>query len=640
MRYCRFIPDRATGAMMALALVVVGVGGALSKPVEASERARAPSAAGQLPSKFALARAVPADVCLYVHWVDNPEREVVRRAWKRFCKEAWAAKPHEPLKQLILPSVRPENRRAFEQGWRNAVSRFAEIDWASLTRNEVVLLGRMNGLTPELMLMFRDSAEKVEANAKALQGVLEALAETSEDVQVIPLDIYDAKTAILASAESKVCLQMARRGNVIALCYGPRPPDLMDDALSMLAGKSSHPGLTSSARFKQAMAPLPAPEDDLAFVDVQLAVKQVAAQESRPAAQPAERSQDGGRNRAIRGLVQLLNVYDAWASVGWTEGRRQYHQSVTALAADAKRKDLFPAVAVQRLFGRFDRYVPVEANAYRLWGGVAPSSLYDAVLAVVKEAADDPDQFTAEWLGLQEALGVSFRQDLLEWLEGRAIIVSLPDPQQPEGGSHVTLMLGVRDAARAEAKVAQLVEALCRVSSGWERPLTSPSAVVAAGDSRGGAGPAKFYSLASAGDAPTMRLVCGVADHWLILSSSPVAVSRCLATGRGEHPSIRANPRFKNEGLVPTGGVASASYVELNHLGSDLKRLISLLAGLRERLPDGPETKMIPALLSLLDRLGASVSKLDFFASKSSMTTFDGRRWTTKSVTTYNAPAP
>jgi len=626
--------------MMAFGLVVVGVGGALSKPAEASGRTRAPSAAVQLPSKFSLAGAVPADVCLYVHWADNPEREAVRRAWQRFCKEAWAAGPHEPLKQLVLPSIRPQNRKAFEQAWQKAVSRFAEMDWTSLTRNEVVVLGRMDGLMPELMLLFRDTPEKVEANAKALQGVLEALAQTSEDVQVIPLDIYDAKTAILASAESKVCLQMARRGNVIALCYGPRPPDLMDDVLGLLAGKSSRPGLVGSARFKQAMAPLPTPEDDLAFIDVQMAVRQVAAQKARPAAQPTGTSKSAGLDRVIRGLVRLLDVYDSWASAGWTDGRRQYHQGVTALAADAKRKKLFPAVAVQRLFGRFDRYVPAEANAYRLWGGVDPSSLYDVGLAVIKEAADDPDQFMAEWLGLQKALGLSFRGDLFEWLDGRAMLISLPDQQQPDGGSQLTLMLGVRDAARAEAKVAQLVEALCRVSSGWERPLTSTSAVVETGGSRGGAGPAKFYSLASAGGAPTMRLVCGVADHWLILSTSPAAVSRCLATGRGERPSIRSNPRFKNEGLVPTGGVASASYVELNHLGSDLKRLLSLLADVREQLPDGPETKTILAGLSLLDRLGTSVGKLDFYASKSSVTTFDGRRWTTQSVTTYRTPAP
>jgi len=631
MRHKRLKPVGAICAMGAAGLGLLGCQGAGSiwefrgQP----KKAERPAARWQLPQAFGLSRAVPADVCLYLHWVRNPERDALRPHYKRFWKQVRTAEPDKELLRLLLPAQSGEGRKRFERTWRRAVDRFDAIDFDSLTREEVVVLGRMNGLAPEVILLCRDDPKTVEHNAKVMRELFEALAELGEDSQVIPLDVHDTETIILASAREAQCLQMARRGDLIALCYGPRPPELMDDVLGLVTGKSAKRRLVDSSRFKTIMTPLPAPEDDLALLDVRLAVQQMLRTEAGSAGSPGPTSRPTGLARAARGLIRLLDIYDTHASVGWTNESRQHHQSITALAANCEQKALYPAVCKQRGFESFDRFIPARADAYWLWGGANPAALYDAVLNALRAQADDPDRFMTEWTTAQQQIGLSFKRDLLEWLDGRAMLISLPSASASAKDPDLVLMLGVQDASRARAKIAELVARLRALSARWEQPITTRPAAFQG---------ERFHQLLLHGAGPASP-VLGVADGWVVLATSSAAAERCLATAGGESPSMRTNPRLKAEGIVPDGSVSAASFVELDRLGPRLSRWFGLIGLIEQYLPDRPETETVKAAFSLLDRLSVPIRALDFYASSSSVTRFDGGAWRTQAVTTYKLPA-
>ncbi len=620
MRCTRLSLTRAIVAMGPLVFgFVVGVPRtALGQRITQATR---PAPVWQLPKPFTLARFVPADVCLYVHLVRNPERDPLRARYQQFWQYLWAAKPADAFKGMLSASIAPEGRATFEQAWQRVTDRFGAIDWDALTRDEVVVLGRMKGLTPELMIMFRVPPDATARHGKALRSLVEAAAALDGDLQVIPLDVQGAQTVILASGQYPSCVQVGWRNGLVVLCYGPRPPELMHDVLAWSAGAATGRRLVDGVRLKDVLAGLPKPEDDLAFVDVQLAVRQVLGTDATVTR--AGRTDPEGM---IRRLVGLLDVYDHWVSVGWTVGRRQLHVSQTVLAADASGKPLHAVVARQPRFKRFDRFVPDTASGFRLWSGVDLAALHDVVLEVLRRGAADPDQFTTDWQALQKDLGLSFREDLFEWLDGRAMLVSVPMTADPGSGSDPVLLLGVREGAQAGAKVARLVDWLRGVLTQGERPPPLESATV---------GGAPFKRLVLQSDPPATGLVFGVAHGWLIISTSSSAVERCLDTARGKADSICSNPRFKVDGLRHSGEVASASFVTLDQLGHELSRWFGLLALAEQVLPDASRPQVLRSVLALLDRLSLPVQKLDFYASSASVTTFDGRTWQTRRATTY-----
>ncbi|MBN1346635.1 MAG: hypothetical protein JXQ73_28350 [Phycisphaerae bacterium] len=631
MRYRHSHPVRLSCAVLVALLVVGSPPGSLQSQAraESPERIKPASSPWQPPGAFSLARVVPADACLYVHWTHNPERDALRPHYKTLWREVWTARPHDLLKESLATSVPPDRRQAFEQGWQRALERLDAVDWDALTKREVVLVARMKGLAPQILLLL-DAAESAAKNAAALRETIEALAEADEDLQSIGLDMYDAKTLILTSVKADTCLQMAHRGNVIALCYGSRPPDLMDDVLGLLSGNTNRPRLIDSPRFAKIMQDLPRPEDDLAFIDVGLAVRQSLRTQTKPdAATPSPTSGSSvASERVIRRLMQLLDVYDYSASVGWTEGHRQHHKTVTA-AAIAKQPTLAPALCKQKPFDRFDRFVPAGANAFWLWPGANPAALYDAVLTYLKAEADDPDAFMAEWKNIEKQIGLSVRDDLLEWLDGRGMLVGVPSKTEGSSESDLVLILGLADAKRADAKLDRLAEWLQAKTADWTPPVSiKPDALKGAGD-------AKFRRVTLGESATATMLVFGIVEQWLLISTSPAAVADCLATARGKAQSITQSKRFQTEGLLPEGKIAGASYLELDRLDRDVSRWLGLLGLVRQYLPDEPQTRTVRSVLALIDRMSVPARKLDFCASRASVTHFDGNKWSTDCVTTY-----
>jgi len=141
-----------------------------------------------------------------------------------------------------------------------------------------------------------------------------------------------------------------------------------------------------------------------------------------------------------------------------------------------------------------------------------------------------------------------------------------------------------------------------------------------------------------------MRPVIGVNGDWLTIGSSAAAVNKCLDVASGKAPSIRENKRFREEGLVPAGPVAGASFKDTSKFGQELAGaigMVGMFGGMASAgIPDDPDSRQlkqtIQSALGILMKLGPILQKIDFYSSESSLTTYDGPLTVrTESVVTY-----
>ena len=134
--------------------------------------------------------------------------------------------------------------------------------------------------------------------------------------------------------------------------------------------------------------------------------------------------------------------------------------------------------------------------------------------------------------------------------------------------------------------------------------------------------------------------VYGFADGHLILASSPAAVEACLATAKGQRPSVAENARVISEGLIPKGPVYSAGFADLSRMGQEMSMALGMMGMVSTMMPPQPELKPVKDIILLLGKLAPVVQKLDFFVSNSTVVTFDGKAFHTRQAVSYKLPSP
>jgi hypothetical protein len=142
--------------------------------------------------------------------------------------------------------------------------------------------------------------------------------------------------------------------------------------------------------------------------------------------------------------------------------------------------------------------------------------------------------------------------------------------------------------------------------------------------------------------APQPIGVWGVADGYLVFGSTGDAVALCLATARGEHPNVRANPRVMSEALVPDGPFVGLSLKDQRNAGEETAAGLaggSMALGMMGTFIPEPKARPLFAKISgILNKMIPVVQKIDFYKSTAKQTTFDGKAWHTRAVTHMVSP--
>lgn len=338
-------------------------------------------------------------------------------------------------------------------------------------------------------------------------------------------------------------------------------------------------------------------------------------------------------------LLDAVGTIDYAATVQSTSGFDTVRETRTVLVGDAAQRSIYSVFGGQQhqqSFQDVQRYLPRETLSFAVSGGFDPTAAYDYLEDTIRDSGETGTELLGHWQEVQEEFGVNIRRDVVSWIAGTAITMTLEDNR-----GWVSL-IKVTDEQRARDQVNRLLDtAATKVQELASRipplaMLTSRRSPVTRDGLEG------FESL-HVTFAPATPIVWGVADGHLILGSSADAVALCRETAAGRHPNVLENPRVQAEALLPDGPVASVSFSDRRQLGQDLAMatgVVSMVLGpMAMSIPEERPRSIMTRLTGLLAKLPPVLGQIDFYKSTASVTTFDGRAWHTRRIIHYVDPA-
>ncbi|MBU0716622.1 MAG: hypothetical protein KJ749_00095, partial [Planctomycetes bacterium] len=335
-------------------------------------------------------------------------------------------------------------------------------------------------------------------------------------------------------------------------------------------------------------------------------------------------------------ILDAVGMVDYTAAVTYTDGYSVHTEEITVLVPDAAGKPFYQVIGTRKPLQSFDRYLPKETVSYSVDAGLSLDELYAFVEDTIRGAGKQGEELLAKWAGLQQMIGVDLRKDVLGWIHGETISISMKQPGSEAG----VFMLKVNDEAVAREKITTALDFLSTTLQ--QRAQSNPMLAMLALQRS----PCTHEKLAGfhnigMGMMP-QPMVWGVTDGYLIMGTSADAVALCLATAAGEHPGIRENAQVMAEAVIPQGAFRSASFADKRNLGAEIAQVIGMVSAFggmaAMNIPDPEAQKVITKVLGMGSKLIPVAQKIDFYKSCSGYTTFDGNVWYKKSVTNYRTP--
>lgn len=344
--------------------------------------------------------------------------------------------------------------------------------------------------------------------------------------------------------------------------------------------------------------------------------------------------------RLFQRLTEALGVLDYAVTVATTDGYSTWTESVSVVVPDAPQRAIYPIFA-RRPVADFDRFLPQETVSFSVSNQLDLAALHEFVIDSFETAGTPGKGLLDRWDDLQQKLGFDLRRDVLDWLAGEFISVTLSE------GRGSVWMIRVSDEQLAREKVSAAIEFLStRLTAklgelAAENPALGMLAMFGVHTS-----PATHEQLEGFENLhftiSPQPAVWGVAEGYLIFASSADAAALCLATARGEHPNIRSNPRAMSEMIVPSGPTVSVTLTDQRDLGQKYAKglgIASMITSMLSGFVPEPRVRPIFAKIgTVLSKLTAAARRVDFYKSTATHTTFDGRRWRTRTVTHYVSP--
>ena len=563
-----------------MALVVFGLLGSLAR-------------AGNLPARFTLGRYIPADVWIYWHAVDNPERAWIGEQWD----EVWTALKqtgiHQDIIELVLSKVGAEQRAEFDEHVSKVSDLAAGVRWDDLFGGEIAFARGPEMPLMEPILLTRGTGGSAEANIKGLVAILNHLASMGDAISVKPQKIHGADVWSLTVGECPFAIELFRKGEIIGMTTSRKTTN---DLLGRMAGAGTEQqAITDARRFKEALSAVRSPEDSLLFVDLKMFLQGVGQfvdsvnAASAPEAGGAEWAQSADK------VLKLCDFVDYIIMTMETDGHRELSHTLVKAQENRMNTPIARMCLQRQPFQKFDTYIPAEAVGFSLNGLIDLALLYRTILDFVENDVPGGAELINQLNATLAGIGFDPKGDLLSWWSGEIISVQMPAAVvTPMGGGDSVTMIRVKDPKLATEKVNKAINwANTNLQAKGQMLAVAPAEVNAEG----------FRKITYPPMAMFLNPVVGVKDEWLFIGTSTGAVNKCLAVASGKAPSILKNERFKKEGIVPRGPVQNASFSDLSNLGPEMAQILGMLVmgtGMATAgMPDEGETAEVKQLTLL-----------------------------------------
>ncbi len=610
----------------------------------------------EMKEPWSLDQAVPDGAFFYVHSIENPKNAFLDEYWGEVFEALERVNLLGEIKNLILAGKEADEVAQAEAVLTRLTELCHGVDWWSLIGREFVYAWRMDMPSPSHLFICRVPPEEQEKNLEGLRAILAAIAALDDEAH--PEGTTPPSQGALRVVEStrgKVRLwSLSVPDNVFQFSIGAaddviiagigQPNGLFDQALGLINGGEGVKRLIDRPDFKEAFGSLPRAETERMFVSVTAFCDQldgavtffermVAGQTKAEGETVPAYTRPDAIFRAIHRAVDHLRFVDWVASVSSTEGYSTKSTTLTKLLPNAQDKPFARAIFRTRQLDDFGKYVPQEATSFSVSVGIDVQGLYQAVLGYFRNDLAGGEELLAKWDGLQAQIGFNIENDLLSWVDGETISVSMPPATpSPFGGSDSVMFVRVRDEAKARAKIDGWIAKLNELLTSKNQALLIQPAVSPTLEG--------FTTVTHPMVAMFLRPVYGMRDGYLVFGTSEPAIKRCLETAAGTRASITASARFRKEGLSPKDKFTSVSFSDTSNMGQELAQVFGMTGMWSTFMPQTKETEGARVMFGLMQKLAPVVAQLDFFQSEASVTTLEDGAYRTVMVTNYKEPAP
>lgn len=592
---------------------------------------------GQLPDRFTLGKYIPGDVWLYMNGAGNPERAWLDQQWAEVFDSLRATGIDQDIVSLLLATADDESRADAKAGIDKWGGLIHAIGWQEMMAEEIAFAERFapGPVGAEYFVLARGKAGTAEKNMAGLIALLTEITALSDGATLTSreegdITVWSVGLAPETGAGVSLSVQLFRKGDIIGIASAP---GAFKEVSALMSGKSEQTAIASAPRFQTALKQVKAPEDFVSFFDAKAFLADLNGLLQSKKAQGRGDDAEGKIALAIATALELADVVDYTIVSVETDGHRQRTYEVTELQAARRESKLASCCLDRKLFRRFDEFIPANATGFNLTSMIDLEKAYGLAIDFVTNHVPDGEGMVQKLDGMLAMFGFDPQRDLFSWWSGEMITMSIPQAMvTPMGGGDSVTMIRVKDPVIAAQKINAGLDFLSGLLQ-----AKGHSVLIAPVQIEGVEG---FKSVTHPMLAMIFRPVIGVHGDWLIVGTSQAAIGKCLAVQSGKAASIRDNPRFKEEGLLPSGPVLSASFTDTSKLGQEIGQAIGMggmMAGMMAGSIENPETKKtVQKLMTTVMKLGPVFQKLDFYSSEASMTSYDGATTVRKeSVVTY-----
>ncbi len=583
--------------------------------------------AGAPPPAFKLGRFVPNSCFCYVHRSANPKSAQIERHWEGVWEALQQVDLSDAIGRALSAEMADADRAEFQLQWDHIIDLGRQVAWQDMIKREFVIAGSLDPY-PSAMLLCLGKPGSARKNLPVLLDLLRYTASMSEIAVFRVGRSGKSKLWTLDFENTPLSLHVFVRGDLIGITTSKI---LARRTMKLMSGHSPGRSITQTDKYQRAVSDLPVPEDEIAYIDFEV----FAAGLGKLVETATGRSMDGAPERPgltlVAEVIDRLNVLDYTVIVQRTEGDQQFAHMVTSLREDRLDSPVSRIFSKRPTLNRPLQVVPVEAFGFAAGSGVDFKAAYAAILGFVGEEVPGGAELLEGWAEFQTEVGFHLREDLLEWISGEYLTISLPAVHKPLllDGDGVLLMT-VTDPKLAKEKLQSGLEKLRELAM---QHLGQTVLISDAPGVKGGG----FKKLLI---PPLMMFgqpVIGIYGQTLIVATSESAINKCIETAAGRSPSISDSPRFKAEGLPIEGPVHAASFTDMGKTTQAAGAGIAAAALIGMMKDTNSSERAVAALSGLIAQMVPVLSQIDFFSSSASKTTFDGLTWRTEMVVTYRA---
>lgn len=579
--------------------------------------------------KDTMGRFIPADVWVFESNWHDPQRDFIDEHLSRVWASIKKSGVCEEFFNMVSSDMSADQKAEVDTFLDKATRLATAVNWGDLIENEMAFGSRFTNVVPEFMFLFDAPADTRDANVAGLADIFSALADVSSDLVLTQEDYEGAKVWRLAIADAPIVFLLAQKDNVIGMFMGE---EAMHDCLNLMAGKSKKTAVVETDRFQDALSKVPAPTFSVSFVDmgglfafINRFPEMIAAEHGYANDAEAQQWLD-----VAKAVIDEFDMFDYVIVTGAMDGTKEFVHSFTATKPGAKDKACLKMCSGQKPFDHFEKYVPKSAKGFAMSSGVNLSVMYDRIEEFVRTKVPEGDGHWSAWEKIQTDAGFSVRKDLLDWISGEFVNVTIPSTiQTPFGSSDQgVMMLRVSDSEIAKQQVDRVINWLDAQISDGDKPglmITDAQNLPVKG----------FRNVTHPMIMMFLRPCVGVWNDWLVFGTSEQCVADVINTHSGDAENITANPRFIAEGLSPTGPVYGVSFTDLEKLSQELGQASMMMGMMGAFIPNEPETKPVRMMMNMFGKLGPTFMELNFLSSSSSVTRLENDGWSGTMVTVY-----